>query len=101
MPVENAGNMLCHRKVMYPLAYVPGKYLQTVRTINKLALPDWFSTATAGMRRVNGVSASGRSGQGRLVASACAPGGISLCPAPDQRCGAPTYSPANAIGIAP
>jgi hypothetical protein len=50
---------------MYPLLTFPRKYLQTVRTINKLALPDWLSTATAAMRRVNGVSASGRSGQGR------------------------------------
>jgi hypothetical protein len=90
---ENAGNMLCHRKVMYPLLTFPGTYLQTVRTINKLALPDWFSTATAGMRRADGVSAAGDQGRGGA-------GGISRCPAPDQRCGAPTYSPANAIGIA-
>jgi hypothetical protein len=50
MPVENAGNMLCHRKVMYPLLPFPE------RTMNKLALPDRFSTATAGMRRVNSVN---------------------------------------------
>jgi hypothetical protein len=54
---ENAGNMLCHRKVMYPLLTFPGTYLQTVRTINKLALPDWFSTATAGMQAPRAIRA--------------------------------------------
>jgi hypothetical protein len=76
-----------------PAAYVSPQVPATVRTINKLALPDWFSTATAGMRRVNGVSAAGDQGRGGA-------GGISVCSEPDQRCGAPTYSPANAIGIA-